>query len=554
LEWGKYSRTAEVLRQIKKWWPAIVCTVAYYTIVLWCIRASIATTGGHLVYPLDDTYIHMAMAKNFSDHGVWGYTRYAFSSSTTSPFWTATLALGYFILGHNEWLPLFYNLLVGTVLIAYLFILLRDSAPPLPVFFLLLAITAVTSVPALTLLGMEHLLHALLTLMFVCVGAKVVAECPETLSDTRSLLPLAALLPMTRYEGCFAVAWVCSLLFLKRRPRHAVSVAAAGALPVLLYGALSVLHGWLPFLNSILLKGHRPSLSNLRSIVDGLGLHAIGVLTSSPLLLLLLVLSIATCLCHTQASRPGNEEQAWWRVVIFLGILFLHLQFANVGWLFRYEAYLVAVTLAITLPELSRVLPKILPRPRVATLPLVAIPMMGLMVLAFPFAHRAKTVYVHTTEAMYDRYLEHIQIARFVLEFYPASTIVVNDIGAIAYFTDCRLLDMYGLGNMEPVRYRMSIPGYTSKQVEDWARTEEADIAILQIEWGEIRQRIPGSWRKVAELEIPRNVVFGDTRIGFFAVKPTLADSLASRVPAFRRSLPEGIQVKMMPNRAEASD
>jgi len=34
--------------------------------------AATARTGGRLVYPLDDPYIHMAMAKNLSLHGVWG--------------------------------------------------------------------------------------------------------------------------------------------------------------------------------------------------------------------------------------------------------------------------------------------------------------------------------------------------------------------------------------------------------------------------------------------------------------------------------------------------
>jgi hypothetical protein len=39
--------------------------------------------GGSFTYALDDAYIHLAMAKNFP-LGVWGTTRYEFSSSSSS--------------------------------------------------------------------------------------------------------------------------------------------------------------------------------------------------------------------------------------------------------------------------------------------------------------------------------------------------------------------------------------------------------------------------------------------------------------------------------------
>ena len=543
--------------RFRSWWPAIACTLCYYAVVSICAYVGTRTTEGHIVYPLDDAYIHMAMAKNFSAHGVWGYTRYAFSSSTTSPLWTALLAIGYFSLGQNEWLPLFFNILIGTIFIFYLFHLFREEVSPVTGFLLLLAIAAATSVPALTLLGMEHLLHTLLTLAFVCCSAKALAQRDEARADTRLLLLLAALLPMARYEGCFAVATVCLLLSLQKGYRRAITLALAGAIPVLVYGAISVLQGWLFLPNSILLKGTRPVFSSFPAILDSLGGHSIAVLTATPVMLVLLVFALVTCGFRDKDDPLDNNSKTWWGAATFIFIMFLHLQFANVGWLFRYEAYLVAVGLAFTLPTLCQLGNTLLPRLtplRLNRVP-VLISALGLIALCFPLAERGMRAFVDTRTSMHDRYLEHIQPARFVREYYPASTVVVNDIGAVAYFADCRLLDLYGLGNMEPMRFRMSKSGYTKQDFDEWTTRENADIGILQVEWDEVWSRIPDSWVEVAEWKIPSNVVFGDRRIGFFAIQPDTADALASHILAFRSELPVEIEVQMMlgsPNKPDA--
>ena len=173
------------------------------------------------------------------------------------------------------------------------------------------------------------------------------------------------------------------------------------------------------------------------------------------------------------------------------------------------------------------------------------VPAICLLALGLPLARRAIYTCAHTQMAMHDRYLEHIQPARFLREYYPLSTVVVNDIGAVAYFTDCRLLDMFGLGNMEPVNFRLSKAGYRKKDVMEWADNEGAEIAILKIEWDQIFPRIPDSWVKVSEWETPRNIVFGDKLIGFFAIKAGTADALARNISTFAVDLPKEVKVKM---------
>lgn len=540
-----------MISKIKNWWPAIFCIIVYYVIVASAIYVSSRATDGRLIYPLDDTYIHMSIANNFAEYGVWGFTRYAFSSSTSSPLYTAILAFGYFIIGNNEWMPLALNLIFGTIYIAYIFMFLRQTVSPVMVLLFLLFIVFATSIPALTLLGMEHLLHALLTFLFVSFGAMTLAG-PGVLSRPKTLMLylLAVLLPLARYEGCFAVAAISGFLLLQKRYRLAIGIALAGALPLLLYGYICHLQHWLFLPNSVYLKGNRFNFSSLNSTLDALGLYAISTMSHQPVLMLLFILALVTCLRAERESTSNGTNKIWWMSVIFICIFFAHLQTASLGWLYRYEAYLVSVGLTITLSSYWQSLSSSFPNRKTSVLhrvPLL-VPLLGITVLCFPFVNRGAKALTYTTMAMSDRFLEHVQPARFLSMYYPKAKVVINDIGIAAYFTDCRLIDIYGLGNMEPVRYRASKTGYKKKEVAEWIASEKAEIALLQIDWSEVSGRIPDSWVKVAEWRIPRNVVFRDLDIGWYAINKESVNSLASGLRAFRSRMPQDITVKMMIN------
>jgi hypothetical protein len=141
-------------------------------------------------------------------------------------------------------------------------------------------------------------------------------------------------------------------------------------------------------------------------------------------------------------------------------------------------------------------------------------------------------------------YASHVKAAQFLQQYYPASTIVVNDLGTVTYFTEARILEVFGLGDIEPVRIRRSQHGeYTASNIAGWVGLYDPSIAILQIGWGWVVPRIPTQWIRVAEVQMP---IEGDY-IGFFAVDPSEAHALRDKVERFYGPLTaQGYKVNLL--------
>src|SRR5437588_12540650 len=96
-------------------WPLVLSILALWSAMGVLLALSMHRHEGRFTYALDDAYIHMAVARNAAEHGVWGITRYEFSSTSSSPLWTALIALEYRLLGVSDFTPLVLNLLFATL-------------------------------------------------------------------------------------------------------------------------------------------------------------------------------------------------------------------------------------------------------------------------------------------------------------------------------------------------------------------------------------------------------------------------------------------------------
>src|SRR3972149_8214012 len=150
---------------ISRHWPLILSVIILWLTVAILLTLSIKKNEGHIIYALDDPYIHMAIAKNFSQHGVWGITKYEFSSSSSSLLWTFLLSLIYFIFGINEISPLILNIVFATSIIFLIHtMLIKQKLPSLYILICTFSIIFIPPLPALIFIGMEHILHALITI------------------------------------------------------------------------------------------------------------------------------------------------------------------------------------------------------------------------------------------------------------------------------------------------------------------------------------------------------------------------------------------------------
>jgi hypothetical protein len=528
-----------------------VSLAAFLGSLVAALRVALRSTDGRLIYAVDDAYIHMAVARTLANHFIWGCTPFHFSSSSSSLLWTFGLGLAYRAFQVHDWTPFLLNgiFAVGTLVVTDVS-LARLGAQPLLRASALLGIAVAFPLAGMVLLGMEHVLHVLLTIGFAAVAVFALTNPPDTPRLVRRrtvvLCVLGALLAASRYEGFFLVGLACLAFLVRRQPLRAVSIGAAALLPVAAFGVISVANGSYFLPNPLMVKAVGDNASMASALLKPFGSEDLAFLQNNRAMPILLGLSVAGALAHA-LSRRG-----FWRPPVLLPsalaamiLLHGHFVFSPLFWVYRYDAYLVAFGIfvaGVVLVELPSpgALPRgALPALLVASLvPMVADVREGL----FPEAE---------IEGMRNTYLEEYQTAEFIRRYYPRDAVIVNDLGAVTYYTQARILDLVGLGDIEPLVI-MRRGAYTSRDVVAWTAPFEPKVAIVQLNWSVVHPLIPPEWVRVAVVEVPPH----RHPVGFFAVNRaeswTLRGSVAQHFGSLVRTL--GYRVRLRrPERVDAA-
>ena len=521
----------------RRHWPVIGATVILWLTTVVLLVISLHKNQGHLGYAVDDTYIHMAMAKNSALHGVWGITRYGFSGSTSSPLWTFLLLITYVLFGVNEASPFVLNVLFSTaaVVVSYL-IVRKHMASRLGVFAACLLVVFLTPLPALTFVGMEHVLHAVLTLSFVFLSARALSSTTGLPRSSLALLAiLAPLVIAVRYEGAFVVSVVCVLFVLKKHKLLAGVLGAAARLPVVASGIWSLSQGWYFLPNSVLLNAPALDLTVGGIVRTILGTSFWANVWRFPEIVCLLVAAVLLLLFHPKRGTAWDATR--YALAVFVGAAILHLECLHAVWFYRYEAYLVLLGVVVIAAAAGDFHPR-KPAWRISwkALPRNAALVLLVVHTAGPLGLRAFRSLRDTPQATKNIFEQQYQMGLFLKRYYRDEPVAVNDIGAVAFLADTKLLDFVGLGSMEPARLRRQ-NRYGSEQADSLAKQQGVVVAIVYRGW-----YFTQKWREVGQWRISNNVVCGGNTVSICAIDSSASDGLIENLKAFAGELPADVK------------
>jgi hypothetical protein len=455
------------------------------------------------------------------------------------------------------------NILFSGILAYFLYVNLNNIGfHNLFIFLSLLAIIFIAPLPALIFTGMEHILHITISLVFVIFSARLLENDNIKFNSNMSikLLLIAPLLSSIRYEGLFIIFGVCVLLFFRKRYLYCLSLGMISLVPIIIYGVISKYSGWYWLPNSLLLKGTVPSIETFSDVINLFRLIYDNIFGVTHFLNIkdfgekqvLYILYLSSCLLFLFNSDNFKKLWSYHNVILMIFFLstMLHSIFADFGWFYRYEAYLITLGIYVNIILIrnyfnndQKELQIKINRLQISKI----IVLLFLTILAYPvyiqiingvtqpFAQRISTSLLNTSKANYERYQEHVLPAIFICDYTDIETIIINDIGAISYYNnDIKILDLYGLGSKEPLEYRKQ--GYSNNNVRKWAKENNADIAYIQIHWREISPLVPEEWTLIAIWEIPHNIVFGDTKFAWYVINKNIINEITYKLKAFSKN------------------
>jgi hypothetical protein len=566
--------------------PLLVTIIITLLVNALVVLLGMHSTQSTFIYGLDDAYIHLSIAKNFFSYGYWGVASFQVVSATSSPLWTLLLSAFGFLKDSLLYVPIIFNILFQIATLTVLeWWLSRISVRPVWQIFWLLQFILGTPFPALTVSGMEQSMFLFFLILFT------ILQIQSFTDTTRSRLTLrlifASLAVATRYEALFIILPFAFLSLLRKEYKTSLCLLAASVLPIVIYGGIMV-HAHQSFIpNSIAVKTlfgkHQISFStaawqtiyqSLKTLASPTYLYLfIGTLLcfAVPPLLnhrvvfsrlrafnLLLCIVLLVLLSMVSTSENWHTAQriftrcifllllltVFWRVrfscrnifdlsIISLAIatctaIILHLTFAALGQLFRYESYLIVLILLVAIMIFYH------PMKRQGFRILIGSYLIALFCIRIPFG------FYTATRAPKNIFDQQYQIAMFIHSYCPRCSVALNDIGIVSYYNPIELLDVFGLASNEVLTLKQKTQ-YTRKAFSDLVKSRHVEIAFLYDNL--FLDRTPSDWERISSWITPNPLVLGSDTVSFYTVRGPTAEIWRSRMKEYvTNALPPDVQ------------
>lgn len=507
-------------------------------LILLELAGILVATGGHLIYSLDDPYIHLELARNIAS-GHYGLNPGEPAAPSSSIIWPLLLA-PFARLPFASVTPLLINMAAAVAATLVIDSLLREAIGPervarhrLLVALLATLLILATNTVGLIFTGMEHSLQALLALLAVRGLVTVIAGRPLPWW----LVPVLILGPLVRYENV-AISGPALLLLFARG--HRLPALLGGSALALAIGAFSLfLHSlgldMLPASVQAKTNGmHTLQLLPSLSIRSGL----LTTLSTPEGMLLLTALGLLVGRLPRLAPRDPDRSLA---AALGLAVA-LHLIGGRIGWFWRYELYIVAAAIMGALYLYRAAIGRLLDtRPLWWSTALLSLCLLPVAILYLP-------PLIRTPASAADIYRQQYQMHRFLTTYYPRPA-AVNDIGWTSYRNDSYVLDLYGLASPEVLRLRAE--RHDGAWMESLAVRHQVELVMIYDYWF---HTLPASWQLLAQLASTNDGgTLGGQHVSFYATSPEAAVSIRAALERFAPTLPPGSTLEFAPATAGSS-
>lgn len=487
--------------------------LAINTIILFLILyLSMAVTGGGIHYALDDAYIHMAIAKNIVNYGVYGVGPEQIAFASSSPVWTALLSF-IFLFTQSEAVPMILSIFFSYLIVLATYLIAREmdctkNQSALASIFVILFMPMTPIVFG----GMDQIVHIFFFLLLILFFIK--SEKDNKFNNIFYAVSIIA--GGSRIENLFITAPICVYLFYKKEYKKSIIFLICCISIFTIHGVYSYHMGEYPLPTSIVAKGGVIDTYKSYGMFTAINYGFVKTVFKTPIMNMLIILCIVIFLTTKNKTLS----------LIILSNIILHMSFAETGWFYRYEAYLVCVVLILCAKYINHN------------------KLLTILIIAFLLYCGSRSAWANfsTPFAVKNTYEQQYQMGRFVKEYYNNDTVLLNDLGGIAYHSDANIIDIAGLASVDFVRAKKA--GLKdSEYIDNYAKEKNVSIGIIYDTYIKPYGGVPPRWNKVAEWNITWTITAGDEFICFYSLNENKTEQLIQNLHEFEDELPEDVRV-----------
>lgn len=505
---------------------------ALFTIVtgFYFIYSYLQLSGNQFIYPIDDAYIHLAIAKNLGESGFWSINSGHFDSASSSILYTLILSSLIGIFGNFLYYPMIVNIIAGYLTVYWIYRFFRDFYSENELKLGLMLFLPVSLLYVMVIIGMEQSIHMFLSVMVIYfIKKNIVANFQRT--DFFKLLVVILFLGMARFESMFFVFCLGILLLIDKKIKEAIFVFLAGFLPIIIFGLISIEKGGFFFPNSVIIKGSYPE-GNL--LMSAWVIFKKGILLNISFYKLFLFPFVCIFIYLIDRFRNKNfKDLIKDEKLLFLvfGTIILQSLFAVIK--YRYENYLMVMLVLILVPMAVDYFKFKIKN--------IGYYLFIISFLGFCMVGLYGVAYSHPVLKVASKNVEEqqVEMGKFLHQYYKGQKVVANDIGAIAYFGETQLLDIVGLGSTDVTRFYVENKGLPKVEfnkdyhqfLTNYISKNQYKVAVIYPNW--FPNKVPTNWIPVASWKIENHRGTAQNRVVWYAFNKKEADILKRNLNNF---------------------